>query len=114
MVQGQGKWSTNFTADIWHNVAYAIDFDAGTVGFYHSTGSDDLKLAVSPVTTGAASNGEDWHLGVLRLASLAGRADSDPEDWHFSGVYIESGDITTSVSGPSDNSTATPTRRRRT
>jgi Glycoside hydrolase 131 catalytic N-terminal domain len=113
MVQGQGKWSTNFTAGVWHNVAYAIDFDAGTVGFYHSTGSDDLKLIVSPVAVSAASNAEDWHLGVLRLASITGRTDSVLEGWHFSGVYIESGDITTSVTGSAGNSTAIPSRRRK-
>ncbi|KAK8206654.1 hypothetical protein M8818_004488 [Zalaria obscura] len=70
------QWSVNFTAGIWHNIAYAIDFDAST------------------------SNGADWHLGVLRLPSSTGRSDTAAEDWYFSGVYIETGDLTTFVSGP--------------
>jgi len=103
MVGGVSHWSTNFTANVWHNVAYAIDFDARTVGFYHSTGSDPLALTVAPVSASPSSNGADWHLGVLRLPSNAGRTDDAAEDWHFSGVYVESGSLTTSVSGPASS-----------
>lgn len=46
-------------------------------------------------------NGEDWHLGVLRLPMSTASSDNDPEDWYFSGVYVETGSITTGVSGPS-------------
>ena len=46
----------------------------------------------------ASSNGQDWHLGVLELPR-GGYPDQD-EDFYFSGVYIESGPITTAVSGP--------------
>ncbi|KAK3071160.1 hypothetical protein LTR53_009130 [Teratosphaeriaceae sp. CCFEE 6253] len=99
-VGGVSEWNVTFEAGVWHNVAYAIDFDAGTVGFYHSTGGDDLKLTVEPMSAATSSNGADWHLGVLRLPSSAGRTDTAAEDWHFSGVYIESGEITTGVSGP--------------
>ncbi|KAK0253148.1 hypothetical protein LTS09_011819 [Friedmanniomyces endolithicus] len=99
-VNSETHWNVSFTAGIWHNIAYAIDFDAGSVGFYHSTGSDDLTLTVPPVSVSASSNGADWHLGVLRLPSSTGRSDTAAEDWHFSGLYIESGEITTSVSGP--------------
>lgn len=99
-VNGESEWNVTFTAGVWHNIAYAIDFDAGTVGFYHSTGADDLKLVVAPISASTSSNGADWHLGVLRLPSSSGRTDTAAEDWHFSGVYIESGDLTTGVSGP--------------
>ncbi|KAK0345424.1 hypothetical protein LTR91_021057 [Friedmanniomyces endolithicus] len=99
-VNGETHWNVSFAAGVWHNIAYAIDFDAGSVGFYHSTGSDDLTLIVPPVSVSASSNGADWHLGVLRLPSSTGRSDTAAEDWHFSGVYIESGEITTSISGP--------------
>lgn len=75
-----------------------IDFSAGTVGFWHSTGSDDLVETVSPLSASTSSNGADWHLGVLELPR-DGYADTD-EDLYFSGVYIESGSLTTSVSGP--------------
>jgi len=97
-VGGQSKWNTNFTADIWHNVAYGIDFSGGKVSFYHSTGADPLTLTAGPVTVSASSNGEDWHLGVLRLPR-SGYTDNTPEDWYFSGVYIESGTLTTSIAG---------------
>ncbi|KAK0283750.1 hypothetical protein LTR35_006209 [Friedmanniomyces endolithicus] len=99
-VNGETHWNVSFAAGVWHNIAYAIDFDAGSVGFYHSIGSDDLTLTAPPVSVSASSNGADWHLGVLRLPSSTGRSDTAAEDWHFSGVYIETDEITTSVSGP--------------
>ncbi|GAB1735270.1 hypothetical protein NU219Hw_g2911t1 [Hortaea werneckii] len=100
---GESQWDVIFEAGVWHNIAYGIDFDAGTVAFYHSTGADDLELTVEDVSVDASSNGADWHLGVLRLQS--GSATSDgAEDWNFSGVYIESGDLTKSVSGPGGSS----------
>lgn len=99
-VNSESQWNITFEPGVWHNIAYEIDFDGGSVGFYHSTGADDLKLTVAPVSVSASSNGEDWHLGVLRLPSTTGRSDTAPEYWHFSGVYVESGGLTTSVSGP--------------
>ncbi|KAI1111302.1 hypothetical protein F5Y14DRAFT_443385 [Nemania sp. NC0429] len=98
MANSQSKWQTEFTAGVWHNVAYEIDFSANTVAFWHSTGSDDLKLTVSAVSVSASSNGADWHLGALELPR-SGYPDG-LEDLYFSGVYIESGSLTTSVSGP--------------
>ncbi|EGO56077.1 hypothetical protein NEUTE1DRAFT_64374 [Neurospora tetrasperma FGSC 2508] len=97
-IGGQTKWSVNWDADVWHNVAYEIDFDANTVGFWHSTGSDALTQVIAPQAAGTSSNGADWHVGVLELPR-DGYADAT-EDFYFSGVYIESGSITTSVAGP--------------
>lgn len=76
-------------------VAYEIDFSANTVGFWHSTGSDPLELTVSPVSASTSSNGADWHLGVLELPR-SGYSDSN-EDFYFSGVYVESGSLTTTI-----------------
>ena len=64
----KSQWDTPWEAGVWHNVAYEIDFDASTVGFWHSTGSDALKQTVAPVKASTSSNGADWHLGVLELA----------------------------------------------
>jgi hypothetical protein len=97
-VSGTTYWSTTFDADVWHNCAYEIDFSAGSVAFWHSTGSDNLVLTVSAVSVSASSNGQDWHLGVLELPR-DGYTDTT-EDLYFSGVYVESGSLTTSVSGP--------------
>ncbi|CAP61309.1 uncharacterized protein PODANS_3_10940 [Podospora anserina S mat+] len=77
---------------------WCIDFAAGTVGFWHSTGSDPLTRKVAPVKTSTSSNGADWHVGVLELPR-SGYPDSN-EDFYWSGVYIESGSLTTSVAGP--------------
>ena len=74
------------------------NFSSGSVAFYHSTGSDPLTLTVPAVSVSASSNGEDWHLGVLELP-VSGQADTT-EDFYFSGVYVESGSLTTSVAGP--------------
>ncbi|CZR59895.1 related to endoglucanase c [Phialocephala subalpina] len=99
-ISGTTYWSTNWDAGVWHNVAYEIDFSGGTVAFWHSTGSDPLTLTVPAVSVSASSNGADWHLGVLELP-VSGQADAT-EDFYFSGVYIESGSLTTSVAGPGD------------
>ena len=97
-VGGQTHWSMDWEADVWHNVAYEIDFSAGTVGFWHSTGSDPLTQKVAPIRTSTSSNGADWHVGVLELPR-SGYPDTT-EDFYWSGVYIESGSLTTSVAGP--------------
>ncbi|KAB5583492.1 hypothetical protein GE09DRAFT_1167437 [Coniochaeta sp. 2T2.1] len=97
-IGGNTKWSVNWDAGVWHNVAYEIDFSANTVGFWHSTGGDNLVQVVAPQSASTSSNGADWHVGVLELPR-DGYPDSN-EDYYWSGVYIESGSITTSVSGP--------------
>ena len=66
--------------------------------FWHSEGGDPLKQVAGPVSASASSNGADWHLGVLELPR-SGYSDSN-EDYYFSGVYIESGPITTAIGGP--------------
>jgi hypothetical protein len=102
-ISGQcDEWTTTWDAGVWHNVAYEIDFSANTVGFWHSTGSDDLVQVVAPQSASTSSNGADWHVGVLELPR-DGYADTT-EDYYWSGVYIESGSITTSVSGPGSKS----------
>ncbi|KAH6879414.1 hypothetical protein B0T10DRAFT_413105 [Thelonectria olida] len=101
LVGGTSEWEAEWVAGVWHNMAYEIDFSAKTVGLWHSTGASDLKQVVAPVAASTSSNGADWHVGVLELAN--GDAD-ETEDLFFSGVYIEDGDITTSVSGPGGSS----------
>ncbi|KAJ4346947.1 uncharacterized protein N0V89_010880 [Didymosphaeria variabile] len=98
-VGGQSKWKVALVADMWHNVAYEIDFSAGQVTFWHSTGSDALTKAAGPFSASTSSNGADWHLGILRLPR-SGYDGSGAEDWYFSGTYVESGTLTTSVSSP--------------
>lgn len=107
----QSQWNVTFEPGVWHNVAYEIDFSGGSVTFWHSTGSDALTKTAGPVSVSASSNGADWHLGVLRLE---GNTDATAEDWYFSGVYIESGDLTTEIgsgsasSGSSSSASASP------
>ena len=100
----ESQWNTTFEAGVWHNCAYEIDFDSSTVAFWHSTGSDSLTQVVSAVDASVSSNGADWHVGVLELAR-DGYDDTD-EDFYFSGVYIESGDLTTDFSGSSSSSSS--------
>jgi len=97
-ISGNSHWTATWDAGVWHNVAYEINFSAGSVAFWHSTGSDPLTLTVPAVSVSASSNGEDWHLGVLELP-VSGQADG-VEDFYFSGVYIESGSLTTSIASP--------------
>jgi hypothetical protein len=102
-VGGVSKWDVELVADEWHNVAYEIDFDAGSVTFWHSAGSSALTKTAGPFTVSTSSNGADFHVGVLRLPGSSDTAGA--EDWFFSGMYIESGELTTSVnnSGGSEN-----------
>ncbi|KAI1405756.1 hypothetical protein F4819DRAFT_482211 [Hypoxylon fuscum] len=98
MVSQNSKWKTEWKPEVWHNVAFEIDFGSGTVGFWHSEGGDALTQVVAPVKTSTSSNGQDWHLGVLELPR-SGYSDGI-EDFFFSGVYVESGPITTAIGGP--------------
>ncbi len=79
------------------------------MAFWHSIGSDPLTLTVPAVSTSASSNGADWHLGALELP-VSGQVDS-AEDFYFSGVYIESGSLTTTVTGPAPAAVKSRTRR---
>ncbi|KAG7294570.1 hypothetical protein NEMBOFW57_004646 [Staphylotrichum longicolle] len=96
-IGGSTKWSTEWVAGVWHNVAYEIDFDANTVG-------SGTRPAATPGPGHRPAERQhkqqraDWHVGVLELPR-SGYPDSD-EDYYWSGVYIESGSITTSVAGP--------------
>ncbi|KAK4224765.1 hypothetical protein QBC38DRAFT_532133 [Podospora fimiseda] len=98
MTNGQSRWKTEWKAGVWYNFAYEIDFSANRVGLWQSEGGNPLKQVVSPVSVSTSSNGQDWHLGVLELPR-SGYPDA-VEDFYFSGVYIEDGTITTSISGP--------------
>ncbi|KAI5193702.1 hypothetical protein E4T39_08833 [Aureobasidium subglaciale] len=97
MTDGKAQFDMDFDADVWHNIAYGIDFDASTVEFYHSTGADKLVSKAGPLSASVSSNGADWHVGVLKFSQTK-------EDWFFSSVYIEDGELTTDISGPSDGS----------
>ncbi|KAF7365158.1 Carbohydrate-binding module family 1 protein [Mycena venus] len=92
-VQEVPYWDAPFDAGTWFNFAYDIDFTAGTVGLWASTGNPNpLVKVVQNVAAATSTNSEDWHLGVLRVVNSG-----TPEDWYYSGVYIENGPITTSV-----------------
>ncbi|KAL4782081.1 hypothetical protein BJX76DRAFT_359252 [Aspergillus varians] len=91
---GSAQWSTELKADVWYNFAYEIDFDAGAVALYASTGGDDLEAVVEAVSASAQTNSADWHVGILRLDD---GAEGAAEDWFWSGVFIEDGDLTKAV-----------------
>ncbi|KAB5588559.1 hypothetical protein CTheo_8001 [Ceratobasidium theobromae] len=101
-VSGTSKWSTPFTADTWFNFAYEINFSSNTVGLWASTGGAALTKVVANVATTAYTNSADFHVGVLRIVNQPG-----VEDWYFSGVYIESGAITTAIGSNSSTGTST-------
>ncbi len=112
MVTGARQWGTPFTADTWFNFAYEINvrptpfktcvsatannnieqFSANTVGLWASTGASPLTKVVNNVSASTSTNSADFHVGVLRIVQ-----GNPPEDWYISGVYVESGDITTAI-----------------
>ncbi|RDI79762.1 hypothetical protein Vi05172_g10334 [Venturia inaequalis] len=95
-IDGKSRWNSTWEADVWHNIAYEIDFSKNTVGFWHSTGNDPLVQIQAPIKASTSSNGRDFHLGGLKLPATG----TGQEDWYFSGVYIESSPITKELSGP--------------
>ncbi|RDW74521.1 glycoside hydrolase family 131 protein [Aspergillus mulundensis] len=88
------QWGTELVAGEWYNFAYGIDFDNGGVELYASTGAEELELVVDAVEASAQSNGQDWHVGVLRLDN---GVDGGEEAWYWGGVYVEEGDVSLEV-----------------
>jgi hypothetical protein len=112
-VGGQSKWKVDWVADVWHNFAYEINFSSNQVTLWHSTGAAALTKTAGPFSASTSTNSADWHLGVLRLPNRNGGTNAQgAEDWYFSGVYVESGSLTTAFTGgssdPDPSSTSTP------
>lgn len=97
MADGKSHWSTDLEPGTWYNFAYEIDFDAQTVGLWASNGSEALTQVVKPVSASAQTNSQDWHIGELRLDN---GEKGGAEDWFWSGIYIEKGEITKAIAGP--------------
>ena len=51
----QVVWKLSDILQVWHNIAFGIDFGAGSVTFYHSTGADPLVQTAGPVSTSTSS-----------------------------------------------------------
>jgi len=94
----QTQWSTQLVPGTWYNFAYDIDFSAGTCGLWTSTGASDLAQVKSGISCSPSTNSADWHIGMLRLPN--GGTSTAAEDFYWSGIFVESGSITTSVTGP--------------
>lgn len=58
-----------------------------------------MTQVVKGVSASTSTNSQDWHVGELRLPN--GGTDEKPEDWFWSGVYVESTPITRNIAGPS-------------
>jgi hypothetical protein len=102
MVNQVTKWSISLTPDTWYNFAYDINFSSNQVGLYFSQGSAPLTQVVAPVSASTSTNSADFHIGVLRLPN--GGTNAAPEDYYWSGVYVEQAPITTSIAGPAAGS----------
>ncbi|KAF9016992.1 hypothetical protein BDZ89DRAFT_389698 [Hymenopellis radicata] len=101
MVGGASQYSVSFDAGTWYNFAYEIDFDGSTVGLWASTDGAGLTKVVENVSASTSTNSADFHVGVLRL-----NVQDVVEDFYLSGVYIENGDITTSIGSGSDSASS--------
>ncbi|TDL22203.1 hypothetical protein BD410DRAFT_821374 [Rickenella mellea] len=97
-VGGVTQWSTQLKAGNWYNFAYDIDFSGGTIGLWASSGSAPLTQVVAGVKGSPSTNSADWHIGQLRLPN--GGTNAAPEDWYWSGIFVEQAPITTSIAGP--------------
>ena len=72
------------------------------MGLWASNGSDPLVKVMDNMAASCSTNSEDFHVGVLRIVNTA-----TPENWYMSGVYIESGSITTAI-GSGESAPAPP------
>jgi len=97
-VGGVTQWSTQLVPGTWYNFAYDIDFGASTVGLWMSTNGSPLVQTVANMAASTSTNSADWHIGELRLPN--GGTSTAPEDWYWSGIFIEQAPITTSIAGP--------------
>lgn len=96
MAGGKSHWETDLKAGVWYNFAYEIDFSGQTVALWASEGAKPLARAGDDaVSASTETNSQDWHVGELRLDN--GAAGGGVEDWFWSGVYVESGEITKEV-----------------
>ncbi|PKX95176.1 glycoside hydrolase family 131 protein [Aspergillus novofumigatus IBT 16806] len=93
---GQTHWSVQLEPGNWYNFAYDIDFASQKVGLWASNGSDPLTEVVSPVSASTSTNSADWHVGQLRLPN-GGASNDAPEDWFWSGIYVEQAPITKEI-----------------
>ncbi|KAH3241512.1 hypothetical protein KXW57_005149 [Aspergillus fumigatus] len=100
---GQTHWSIQLEPGNWYNFAYDIDFASQKVGLWASNGSDPLTEVVSPVSASTSTNSADWHVGQLRLPN-GGASNDAPEDWFWSGIYVEQAPITSPASSSSSSS----------
>ncbi|GJJ09983.1 hypothetical protein Clacol_004208 [Clathrus columnatus] len=79
-----------------------IDGEAGTTDTHLRW---DINSVSQWSTTLEAGNWYNLHIGVLRLPN--GGTNAAPEDWYWSGIFIEEAPITTSIAGPNPGSGGT-------
>ncbi|KAJ5511364.1 hypothetical protein LT330_009673 [Penicillium expansum] len=96
-VGGVPHWETELKPGNWYNFAYDIDFDAKTVGLWASNNCGKLTQVVSAVNASTSTDSADWHIGELRLPN--GGLNAAPEDWYWSGIFVEKAPITASIAG---------------
>jgi hypothetical protein len=102
---GQTHWSVQLEPGNWYNFAYDIDFSSQKVGLWASNGSDPLTEVVSPVSASTSTNSADWHVGQLRLPN-GGTSNDAPEDWFWSGIFVEQAPITKEIGSSSSSSSS--------
>lgn len=54
-IDGKSRWNSTWLPNVWHNIAYEIDFSKNTVGFWHSTGNDSLVQIQAPIKASTSS-----------------------------------------------------------
>ena len=64
-------FSTPFTADVWHNFAVEVDWNARTLAVFYSQDAEPLQEVTDTVPNPSAVSGSagqgDFHFGVLKV-----------------------------------------------
>ena len=64
-------FSTPFTADVWHNFAVEVDWNARTLVVFYSQDAESLRPVTDTVPNSSAASSSagqgDFHFGVLKV-----------------------------------------------
>ena len=64
-------FSTPFTADVWHNFAVEVDWNARTLVVFYSQDAESLQPVTDTVPNSSAASGSagqgDFHFGMLKV-----------------------------------------------
>lgn len=98
-IAGKLVWLSEVTSGRWHNFALAVDYTNRTAELHFSLGKAPLTRVVDKME--APINRARWHIGILRKPlEESGKQLSTPTGLYYNLIWIEKGQVTTSMVAP--------------